>query len=187
MALVNVWHLRKVADASSKPCDICYKPTTSVLITPDNKVRLAESVLCYPNLVQDYFYVCSGHLKDKGLATPIIDEAEVAAKKKKEEMDREIEIIKKEYEEKMKLKKSKGKGKEGKSVDKGEGKDDASKSEDVDKKAEKEKDAKVPFLTALMQLLLSLLKINAITTKQSAPVNDGLPRIYALQKYEFHH
>lgn len=38
MALVNVWHLRRVADASAKPCDICYKPTTSVLITPDNKV-----------------------------------------------------------------------------------------------------------------------------------------------------
>lgn len=38
MALVNVWHLRKVAEASAKPCDVCYKPTTSVLITPDNKV-----------------------------------------------------------------------------------------------------------------------------------------------------
>ena len=38
-ALVNVWHLRKVADASAKPCDVCYKPTTSVLITPDNKVH----------------------------------------------------------------------------------------------------------------------------------------------------
>jgi hypothetical protein len=39
-ALVNVWHLRKVAEASAKPCDICYKPTTSVLITPDNKVGM---------------------------------------------------------------------------------------------------------------------------------------------------
>lgn len=38
MALVNVWHLRKVAESSTKPCDICYKPTPSVLITPDNKV-----------------------------------------------------------------------------------------------------------------------------------------------------
>ena len=36
-ALVNIWHLRKVAEASAKPCDICYKPTTGVLITPDNK------------------------------------------------------------------------------------------------------------------------------------------------------
>ena len=38
MALVNVWHLRKVAESSAKPCDICYKPTTGVLITPDQKV-----------------------------------------------------------------------------------------------------------------------------------------------------
>lgn len=38
MALVNKWYLRRVAEASAKPCDICYKPTTSVLITPDNKV-----------------------------------------------------------------------------------------------------------------------------------------------------
>ena len=43
MALVNVWHLRRVAEASAKPCDICYKPTTSVLITPDNKVGLPST------------------------------------------------------------------------------------------------------------------------------------------------
>ncbi|KAK4696764.1 hypothetical protein P7C71_g1203, partial [Lecanoromycetidae sp. Uapishka_2] len=39
MSLVNLWHLRKVAEASAKSCDICYKPTTSVLITPDNKIQ----------------------------------------------------------------------------------------------------------------------------------------------------
>ena len=38
MALVNIWHLRRVAETSAKSCDICYKPTASVLITPDNKV-----------------------------------------------------------------------------------------------------------------------------------------------------
>lgn len=86
-------------------------------------------------------------MKDKGLATPIIDEAEAAAKKKKEEMDREIESIKKEYEEKMK-KKSKGKGKEAKDKDKEKGKNDAGKGEDDEEKAEKEKDAKVPLLIA---------------------------------------
>ena len=36
---------------------------------------------------QDYFYVCPGHLKDRGFATPIVDEAEAAAKKKKEYED----------------------------------------------------------------------------------------------------
>jgi phage-related minor tail protein len=35
----NTWHLRRVADNASKACWICYKPTTSVLITPNNKVR----------------------------------------------------------------------------------------------------------------------------------------------------
>lgn len=38
MSLTNVWHLRKVAETSSKACYICYKPTTSVLVTPDKKV-----------------------------------------------------------------------------------------------------------------------------------------------------
>ncbi|MCJ1452681.1 hypothetical protein MMC28_003024 [Mycoblastus sanguinarius] len=158
MALVNVWHLRRVAEASSKPCDICYKPTSSVLITPDNK---------------DYFYVCPGHLKDRGFASPIIDEAEAAAKKKKDEMDREIELIKKEYEEKMKKKKEKEKEKEKekKSKDDGEeGKKGTDTNNDVDdEKAAKEKDA----------------KIKAITSKDTAIVNDDMPRIYALQKYYY--
>ena len=35
----NVYTHRKVADTSSKPCDICYKASTSVLVVPDNKVR----------------------------------------------------------------------------------------------------------------------------------------------------
>ncbi|KAL8899067.1 MAG: hypothetical protein Q9207_006384 [Kuettlingeria erythrocarpa] len=128
--LQNVWHLRKVADASAKPCDICYKPTTSVLITPDQK---------------DHFYICPGHLKDKGFCTPLVDEAEVAARKKKEELDREIELIKKEYEERLKKgKKSKDSKQKGK--EKEEVRDDkagSSKDDEDDKKAEKEKDDKV--------------------------------------------
>jgi hypothetical protein len=35
----NTWHLRRVADSASKACWICYKPSTSVLITPNNKVH----------------------------------------------------------------------------------------------------------------------------------------------------
>lgn len=34
----NLYTHRKVAETSSKACDICYKPTTSVLITHDKKV-----------------------------------------------------------------------------------------------------------------------------------------------------
>ncbi|KAL8689814.1 MAG: hypothetical protein Q9218_004599 [Villophora microphyllina] len=127
----NVWYLRRVAEASAKPCDICYKPTTSVLITPDQK---------------DHFYVCPGHLKDRGFCTPIIDEAEAAAKKKKEDLDREIELIKKEYEEKLKKrKKSKESKKPEKDSEKSKGNDTESSKKDEtddDKKAEKEKDDK---------------------------------------------
>ncbi|KAL9138422.1 MAG: hypothetical protein Q9175_000353 [Cornicularia normoerica] len=151
MALVNVWHLRRVAEASAKPCDICYKPTTSVLITPDNK---------------DYFYVCPGHLKDRGFCTPVIDEAKAAAKQKKEELDREIELIKKEYEDKMK--KKKGKDRRGKDKDKENEKDRESKGDVDEEKAEKEKDA----------------KIKAITNKEPSSLADEVPRIYALQKYD---
>jgi hypothetical protein len=45
--LTNVYHLRRVADTSSKACLICYKPSTSVLITPDNKV--SEYVMDWPD------------------------------------------------------------------------------------------------------------------------------------------
>lgn len=38
MSLQNVWHLRRVADTAAKACYVCYKPSSSVLITPDNKV-----------------------------------------------------------------------------------------------------------------------------------------------------
>ncbi|KAI4172236.1 MAG: hypothetical protein LQ343_003671 [Gyalolechia ehrenbergii] len=154
--LQNIWHLRKVAEASAKPCDICYKPTTSVLITPDQK---------------DYFYVCPGHLKDRGYCTPIVDETEAAAKKKKEELDREIGLIKKEYEEKMKKRK---RSKESKQKDKGKekGKDEKlEKSTDDDKhedeKAEKEKND----------------QIKALVDKGPTTTSEEGPRIFALQKY----
>lgn len=38
----NNYTHRKVAETSSKACDVCYKPSTSVLITPDKKVRLSS-------------------------------------------------------------------------------------------------------------------------------------------------
>ncbi|KAB8288870.1 hypothetical protein EYC80_010773 [Monilinia laxa] len=120
----NIWIHRKVAETASKPCEICYKPSASVLITPENK---------------DFFYVCPSHLKDKGFATPIIDEAAIAAKKKKE-MDDEIERVKQEFEEKQKKKKQKekeaanndGKEKDGKDK-KDDGKEDEKKTEEKKK------------------------------------------------------
>jgi hypothetical protein len=62
---------------------------------------------------QDFFYICSGHLVDRGFCQPDADEvAAIEAKKKKAELDAEIEKVKKEYEEKQKLKREKRKGKE---------------------------------------------------------------------------
>ncbi|KAI0098332.1 DUF1742-domain-containing protein [Hypoxylon sp. NC0597] len=91
MSFPNIWHHRKVAETSAKACEVCYKPSSSVLITPENK---------------DFFYVCPGHLKERSFCTPIIDQEAVAAKKKKE-MEEELERVKREYEEKQRKKKEK--------------------------------------------------------------------------------
>ncbi|KAL1655225.1 hypothetical protein SLS61_002109 [Didymella pomorum] len=124
----NTWYHRKVAENASKPCNICFKPTSSVLITPNNK---------------DFFYVCIGHLSDRGFCQPDADEAkELTERKKKEEMDREIEKVKKEYEEKQRIKKEKRKAK-----DKDKDKETKSNEEEEDKKDEKAKDDKIKELT----------------------------------------
>ncbi|KAK4663834.1 uncharacterized protein QC763_502390 [Podospora pseudopauciseta] len=112
MAFSNEYTHRKVAETSAKSCEICYKPSSSVLITSDNK---------------DWFYVCPSHLKDTGFCTPKIDHAAIEARKKKE-LEDEIERVKKEYEEKQKKKKEKAEKKD----DKDE-KDDTKKTDDKDK------------------------------------------------------
>lgn len=94
--------------------------------------------------LQDFFYVCPIHLKDRGFCSPIIDEEEIAAKKRKEEMDKEIEKVKQEYEEKMKREKQKSK-------DAKDGDDKGDKKKD--EKAEKEKDDKVSSRHAFLVLL----------------------------------
>ncbi|KAI1506357.1 DUF1742-domain-containing protein [Biscogniauxia marginata] len=122
MSFPNVWNHRKVADTSARGCEICFKPSTSVLVTPENK---------------DFFYVCPSHLKDRGFCSPIIDQEAVAAKKKKE-MDEEVERVKKEYEEKQRKKKEKEAEKESdKKDDKNKDKD-----KDMDKKDEKKEEPK---------------------------------------------
>ncbi|OAX80871.1 hypothetical protein ACJ72_04790 [Emergomyces africanus] len=149
MALPNIWHHRKVAETAARSCDICYKPSSSVLVTPDKR---------------DFFYVCPIHLKDRGFCSPIINEEEIAAKKRKEEMDKEIERVKQEYEEKMKKKKQKEKDKKD-----GDEKDkkDKKKDEGDDEKAEKEKDDKIKSI-----------QNNSNTDTQK---DDG-PRIFSLHK-----
>ncbi|KAK3377406.1 VPS4-associated protein 1 [Lasiosphaeria ovina] len=114
MAFPNVYTHRKVAETSAKPCDICFKPSTSVLITVGNK---------------DWFFVCPSHLKDVGFCTPKIDPAAAEARRKRE-LEEEIERVKKEYEEKKRKKKE------------DQDKKTDNKSADKDKDKEKEKDGK---------------------------------------------
>ncbi|KAH8821213.1 VPS4-associated protein 1 [Xylogone sp. PMI_703] len=121
MSFTNVYTHRKVAENAAKACEICYKPSTSVLVSSDNK---------------DFFYVCAVHLKDRKFCSPIIDEAAVAAKKKKE-MEAEVERVKKEYEERQK-KKEKEKEEE-KEKEKEKDKDKKDKKDEKDEKKSDEK------------------------------------------------
>ncbi|KAF4339315.1 AAA-ATPase vps4-associated 1 domain protein [Fusarium beomiforme] len=122
----NLYTHRKVAETAAKACDICYKSSTSVLITPDQK---------------DFFFVCPVHLKDRYFCTPKIDE-EAAKKKREKELEEEKERVKKEYEEKMKKKKEKEEKKD-KDKDKDKKDKDGDKEkqkEDKDEKKDEDKD-----------------------------------------------
>ncbi|KAI1411187.1 DUF1742-domain-containing protein [Hypoxylon sp. FL1857] len=124
MSFPNIWLHRKVAETSAKACEVCYKPSSSVLITPENK---------------DFFYVCPSHLKDRGFCTPIVDQ-EAAAAKKKKETEEELERAKKEYEEKQRKKKEK-ESKSGKDSEKTKDEEEKD-SKKTDKKDEPNVDAK---------------------------------------------
>ncbi|KAI0161583.1 AAA-ATPase Vps4-associated protein 1-domain-containing protein [Xylariaceae sp. FL1272] len=152
MSLPNIWHHRKVADTSAKGCEICYKPSTSVLVTPDK---------------QDFFYVCPSHLKDRGFASPIVDHEAIAARKKKE-MDEEIAKVKKEYEEKQRKKNEKEKEK-----DKDKDKANKDGKEDDDKKDDKaaKKDGDTPED-----------KEKAKAESNAQRNTEEEPRVFALQR-----
>ncbi|KAM7183879.1 hypothetical protein V8F33_013330 [Rhypophila sp. PSN 637] len=125
MSFPNIYTHRRVAETAAKSCDICFRLSSSVLITPDNK---------------DFFYICPSHLKDAGFCTPKIDQAAIEARKKKE-LEEEIELVKKEYEEKKKKKEEKDKkDKKGdKEKDKKDGEDEKEKDKD---KPETKEDSK---------------------------------------------
>ncbi|KUI58302.1 hypothetical protein VP1G_05596 [Cytospora mali] len=124
----NVYTHRKVAETASKGCDLCYRPSTSVLVTPEK---------------QDFFYVCPSHLKDRWFCSPIIDQAAADAKKKKE-LEEEVERVKKEYEERQRKKREKEDSAKSKDKDKDteKEKEGADKKDEV-KKTEEPKEAKV--------------------------------------------
>src|ERR1700760_2304213 len=111
MTSKNLYHRRLVAESGAKACWICYKPSSTVLITPDQN---------------DWFHVCPGHLKDRKFAVPK-DEEDLAEKKRKEDLDKEIEAVKKEFEEKMRKKLARRRQKE---YEKDEPKKEEQKKED---------------------------------------------------------
>ncbi|KAJ9134532.1 hypothetical protein NKR19_g8631 [Coniochaeta hoffmannii] len=121
MAFPNKYTHRRVAETNQKSCEVCYKLSTSVLITPDNK---------------DFFYVCPSHLKDTGFCTPVIDQAALEAKRKRE-LEEEVARVKQEYEEKQRKKKEKEKEK--KDSDKS---DEKAKEKDSKKGDDKKPDEK---------------------------------------------
>lgn len=82
-AFPNHYHSRLVAEKDSKACTLCYKPTTSVLIS-QNKV--------------DFFYVCPLHLKDEHFSSPIQPDEYKELQTKKEELGRRIEDCRKRVE-----------------------------------------------------------------------------------------
>ncbi|KAK4107182.1 DUF1742-domain-containing protein [Canariomyces notabilis] len=155
MEFPNIYTHRKVAETSAKSCDICFKLSSSVLITPDSK---------------DWFYVCPAHLKDPNFCTPKIDQAAIEARKKKE-LEAEIERVKKEYEEKQKKKKAKAAdaaaGENNNTSDDKKVQDGKQSEGDKDKKQEDEKQQ---------------AEAQAKAASPSSPVEEEEPRIFELKR-----
>ncbi|CAI7651616.1 unnamed protein product [Penicillium bialowiezense] len=155
MSLTNVYHVRRVAETSAKACMICYKPSTTVMITPDNK---------------DFFYVCPAHLQDRHFCSPIIDTEGQAKRLKDDAMAEEIEKVKKEYEEKQRRKKERkasSKDEDEKDKDKDDTNDKGKDTPESSKNDEKERDEKIA----------SIQKKNGTETKP-----DDSPRVFSLHK-----
>ncbi|GEQ67440.1 hypothetical protein JCM33374_g1105 [Metschnikowia sp. JCM 33374] len=71
----NEYRCRLVAETDSRPCNICYKPTCTVLLA-SNKA--------------DHFYVCPLHLKDKSFASPIHPETYTTLVRDKTRLENEV-------------------------------------------------------------------------------------------------
>ncbi|CAG7991800.1 unnamed protein product [Penicillium salamii] len=172
MSLANVYHVRRVAETSAKACMICYKPSTTVMITPDNKV-CCTIMLCIrdtPESTIDFFYVCPAHLQDRHFCSPIIDTEGQAKRLKEEAMAKEIEKVKSEYEEKQRRKKERkaaSKDEDEKDKDKDESKDKSKDTTETNDTDEKDRDDKIA----------SIRKDTSTATKP-----DDSPRVFSLHK-----
>lgn len=127
MGSKNLYHRRLVADSGARACFVCYRPSSTVLITPEQ---------------DDWFHVCPGHLTDRKFAIPQ-DEKDIAETKRQEELEKEIAAVKEEFVEKMRKKLARRKQKEYEKDGKAEDKKDEKKE---DEKEEQEQDAKLKEL-----------------------------------------
>jgi hypothetical protein len=112
----------------------------------------------------DWFHICAGHLTDRKFAIPK-DEEDLAKKKREEDLNKEVEALKKEYEEKLRKKAEKREAKnKDKDAEKDKKKEDEQKEDQKDAKEQEEK---------LKEL-----------EKQKDPAKAAVvgPRIFELQK-----
>ncbi|EGW33896.1 uncharacterized protein SPAPADRAFT_70142 [Spathaspora passalidarum NRRL Y-27907] len=79
----NKYNIRLVAANDSKSCTICYKPSTTVLVS-DNQA--------------DFFYTCPQHLLDEHFATPIQPQSYLDLVKQKEELEAKKTQLEKDIE-----------------------------------------------------------------------------------------
>ncbi|KAK3670495.1 hypothetical protein LTR78_009599 [Recurvomyces mirabilis] len=151
----NLYHRRLVAEKSAKACWICYKPSSTVLITPNQ---------------DDWFHICAGHLIDSKFAIAK-DADDIAERKRKEEIDKEIQVVKAEFEEKMRKKMARRKQKEYEKDKDGKKKDEAdTNAKTEDEKEEKEKEEKLKELEGKKD-----------PAAMEKTMIDG-PRVFELQK-----
>jgi len=118
-------------------------------------------------------------LLDRGFCQPDAEEVTaLEAKKKKDELDAQIEKVKKEYEEKQKLKREKRKAKE-KEKDKAKEKEAQSKDEEEDKQDEKAKEDKVciPLSFSLEVILMHDTDQRALQVEGTIPGRAWPPHI----------
>ncbi|KAI5952096.1 hypothetical protein KGF57_004225 [Candida theae] len=79
----NKYNARLVAQQDSKPCTICFKPSTTVLLADNNA---------------DFFYTCAQHLRDDQFASPIPSDEYTALQKQVDELRSQVDKLRVEVE-----------------------------------------------------------------------------------------
>ncbi|KAI5287615.1 hypothetical protein KEM52_001500, partial [Ascosphaera acerosa] len=108
----------------------------------------------------DFFYVCAAHLRDPAFASPLVDAAAEAARRRQHALDEEIARVKAEYEEKLRRRAAAEAGGDQKGGDAKDGqREDKEKDKDKGKEKEGSADdkAKVKSSAALLPTALGMV------------------------------